>query len=748
MGVQSGDDVWGNTAAKVFDTAYRLSRSIEEERANQPLCDWGRHAPCFQSLIEAISAARELTRRPGNGFAPVAEVLKSTAETARRIRAVSKRSDAFPDDYWDFAFELASLAARGWDALKQYNIQQTVDDPLDLDAFLNQSASEAAFTRLDTFPLTAEGCLEFVEWVLREVNEQATILRDGNHGSELVDRQVKRGVRWAEARMRVELLCGLPADVLQQLKGVLDRSLTVDTVLRVNDLFAQAAGAARDAWETHRADQRRKAGRLAPYYTEIRARQDKWLADYLRAAAESGHGKMSGCSHWSSPQNREWLAKLDRRFGIAPDDSRVYSIATYEAERQALDEEWEQTCRLNSWDLDGVFFGTISPAHWIASCTHNARRDDLDARHFGPINTASIELSSRRLLWAHLHKLAIPFLETMRAWSGPDTSRGEDVRAFATMERVFSTLHRLKLPWAHEPPYPRLSLQESIDKLYAIANRLECDELQSIQAQVSPLQVAQANAQREHAEKQLAAEQGREALDRRDRLESAWEYMRVNVPHVYEERGIDYASCAENVLRFCELAKEFGAAELFQLATATDPAELTALSLVKAGLESGRRGVEQRLLELSQQNDRQWMGVFNHNTLFWRIMRPTPEISPLPAEEAAFEKPQVNDAPAKEVNIPTAPIASDKPSGDLLGKLAELQDDVFLPSTKLAELLGLDHERLRQRLKRFRKQDLDCFVEDSNRKSGQPQYLYRVRNVRRVLAAAVVATGGRPSRKK
>lgn len=64
-----------------------------------------------------------------------------------------------------------------------------------------------------------------------------------------------------------------------------------------------------------------------------------------------------------------------------------------------------------------------------------------------------------------------------------------------------------------------------------------------------------------------------------------------------------------------------------------------------------------------------------------------------------------------------------------------VDDDAMLPSARLAELFGVDAEALRKRLERWRKSHGDGWIENTERNSRQPQYLYRVGAVRSVIGA-------------
>ena len=70
---------------------------------------------------------------------------------------------------------------------------------------------------------------------------------------------------------------------------------------------------------------------------------------------------------------------------------------------------------------------------------------------------------------------------------------------------------------------------------------------------------------------------------------------------------------------------------------------------------------------------------------------------------------------------------------------------IFSPR-QLAERFGVPHERLRKRLDRWRKSNLDGWVEDTNRSGQSAQYLYRVNAVRHIIEE-VKASNSRPAQK-
>jgi hypothetical protein len=192
----------------------------------------------------------------------------------------------------------------------------------------------------------------------------------------------------------------------------------------------------------------------AGYLDEIYAAESEWWQAELRAFL-ADKGRITGTSRWHHVRDK--LAEIDRRYGITPDDPRVYSIAAYKNERQNIESRAP------------YFQGAVESRHW-----HGCAVDDLDARHFGRIKMEyGHEAESRRHLWAHITKCAIPLLETLPK-SRDDSLRSVDPE----LQRVYSALHdpKLQVLWAESPPYPPLTRQETIDKLWSIANRLEINE--------------------------------------------------------------------------------------------------------------------------------------------------------------------------------------------------------------------------------------------------------------------------------
>ena len=63
----------------------------------------------------------------------------------------------------------------------------------------------------------------------------------------------------------------------------------------------------------------------------------------------------------------------------------------------------------------------------------------------------------------------------------------------------------------------------------------------------------------------------------------------------------------------------------------------------------------------------------------------------------------------------------------------DLPDEAMFSPKKLAELFDVPYEPLRKRLERLRKENDGSYVEDSNNKSTEPKYLYKIGFVRPIV---------------
>ena len=69
--------------------------------------------------------------------------------------------------------------------------------------------------------------------------------------------------------------------------------------------------------------------------------------------------------------------------------------------------------------------------------------------------------------------------------------------------------------------------------------------------------------------------------------------------------------------------------------------------------------------------------------------------------------------------------------------LTQVGDDSALSPAELAKRFGVPYAALRKRLERLRSQDHDCFIEVSNRKPKEAQYLYKVGHVRKTIEGMI-----------
>jgi hypothetical protein len=85
------------------------------------------------------------------------------------------------------------------------------------------------------------------------------------------------------------------------------------------------------------------------------------------------------------------------------------------------------------------------------------------------------------------------------------------------------------------------------------------------------------------------------------------------------------------------------------------------------------------------------------------------------------------------------------------GVTGVVDDEAPLSPAKLAEVFGVPPEALRKRLERFRHGHHDGFVEVADRKPHEPQFLYRVKDVRPIMddmKTSSRTSSKRPARKK
>lgn len=202
---------------------------------------------------------------------------------------------------------------------------------------------------------------------------------------------------------------------------------------------------------------------LAAYRAELRAVEDGW---YSRCKGE----RAIGLSPWDAHAAKR--EEIDRRYGVSPDDPRVYSITAYLRERGEIEAEWNAPCSAKGWE--GAKEGTPEfKDWWVSHLRFQARLDDCMARHFPGLSRRAIDTLPK--LWAYVthHLLAsseiVAHIYQKPADYRPPTCNRE-------VQTAYSLLHRLKVPWAEKPPYPSFTQQEAVDELTRIANRLESED--------------------------------------------------------------------------------------------------------------------------------------------------------------------------------------------------------------------------------------------------------------------------------
>jgi hypothetical protein len=126
-----------------------------------------------------------------------------------------------------------------------------------------------------------------------------------------------------------------------------------------------------------------------------------------------------------------------------------------------------------------------------------------------------------------------------------------------------------------------------------------------------------------------------------------------------------------------------------------------------------------------------------------KIAPTTPAPAGGPSTAAGVEVRAVVPSPAT-----APPAAAQPPTPDVL--VATLDEKAILSPATIAEKVGLNPEAVRKRLERFRKTHKDCFIENVDRSSTEPQYLYRIGKVRQEIKAMIAsgkASGKRPAQK-
>jgi hypothetical protein len=207
-----------------------------------------------------------------------------------------------------------------------------------------------------------------------------------------------------------------------------------------------------------------KSASVSDYYAEVRGYED---ACYDAASGQ----RIIGLSCWEVEGNVTKLKQIDAQHGITPDDPRVYSIAAFRQERNAILKERENLRVSLTRKSDSEI-----PQALLRS---EARLTDCFARHFPGLYHKDVRtVDTIPKLWAFIDKGVLGLNGVVRVLAGGfERKRRTYVIA---LRAVYGIMHELGIDWTPRPPYPDMSEQEAEHALRAIANRLEKAESESI----------------------------------------------------------------------------------------------------------------------------------------------------------------------------------------------------------------------------------------------------------------------------
>jgi hypothetical protein len=146
-------------------------------------------------------------------------------------------------------------------------------------------------------------------------------------------------------------------------------------------------------------------------------------------------------------------------------------IAFFKRQRDALDRVWHERCRAKRWDkTDPTNDPPEEAAERLKANLEQAnRRIALVSKHFPRINLLDIRsVDSKAALWAYI-------IFGIEQSGLAEHIAGPRVHA-KNLRPVYKVMHSLGIAWAPDPPYASLPEDQAVDKLYAIANRLEQEE--------------------------------------------------------------------------------------------------------------------------------------------------------------------------------------------------------------------------------------------------------------------------------
>jgi hypothetical protein len=218
-------------------------------------------------------------------------------------------------------------------------------------------------------------------------------------------------------------------------------------------------GAREETWmivaDTVKAALAKLTGDLSAYFAELRAFEDECYA------ATEGRSVI-GRSCWSDGRGLTKLREIDARHGVQRDDPRVYSIAAYRREREAIRGELDNLRLQAAANTDDE---SLQALWWRCE----VRLTDRSARHFPGLNLLDEEsVDSTAKLWAYIVR-GVEQSELAERVAGPSVHQ-------KTLREVYKSMHRLGLTWGPRPPYGSLPDEQVVEELWHIANRLEQEE--------------------------------------------------------------------------------------------------------------------------------------------------------------------------------------------------------------------------------------------------------------------------------
>lgn len=179
----------------------------------------------------------------------------------------------------EFFPDLNAVCERGLAATQGVTQADKLDDPFSFLEKVNER-DDADFTLVDRYPNTVEGHLRFIEFVYLEIREQADALRVAKYPNSSIERQLRNGVKWSEAKRRALELRELPKELARDFASILNRDLDIGTVEQIEQLLRPVVHAIRDFIEKQR------TAKLQGSLQAVRHELELWNS--LNSPSESG----------------------------------------------------------------------------------------------------------------------------------------------------------------------------------------------------------------------------------------------------------------------------------------------------------------------------------------------------------------------------------------------------------------------------------------------------------------------------